>query len=141
MQIYFKLYHRDELLSVRATLAEDCLSEDGGGAAHVERVQRLDPPRLGGRLAEVVTPLSHEAELAAHDAVADICRVAAALVGKPWTVALPQWARTSQGPYEPYTALRLAATQYSHHAEWRYADYHPTGPSDAATYRKDAPYG
>lgn len=130
LQIDFSLYYRGDLLRVRAHLHDDCLSEDGGGAAHVEEVSARYP-----------VPPEPEEYLAALDAVDEICRVAAALSGKPWPGALPDWARTSQGPYEPDTALRLAVAQYSYHAEWRHSDDHPAGPSDSATYRKEAPYG
>lgn len=146
MQIDFKLYHRNDLLTVRATLADDCLSGGGGGAARVEEVLPTGKTRRLGTVKR--TKGLSEAERAAHDAVLEICRVAAALTGKPWPQdpkperhwAWPKWA-LAQPRTVPWTtddALRLAALWWSWAQEEHHEQNHPTGPSDESVYRKEA---
>ncbi len=136
--IHFQQLLNGSLLTVRAELHDDCLSEDGGGAAHVEEVA------LVGRIARFkVRPLSPDGVLVVHDAVEEICRVAAALRHRPWKgYVKPELAKGwewRQSPGSDAAALEEAAMWWSAHQQHRHESVHPTGRSDAATYREEAP--
>lgn len=147
--ITFLLYRRGELLTVRAELHDDALEEHGGGAAHVVEVLPTgETRRLVGSEAGPSGPKAwrlYPAELAAHDAVEEICRVAAALCHRPWSGQCvrrwPAWCMHGvvNYPLLDVNALRVAALWWSIGQESRHSSDHPDGPSDEKTYREEAP--